>query len=292
MENLINFLMTPNEMLCNLLQIPLGTLDVLVTMLLFTTILNITCSKKQKLLYVVLASISFYLLKLLLPNSISLCLCLLLAALYIYFIFKISKLKTLFSVTFVALGTAICESIIILIISPFLETDMNTLYYIPLSRLLIQGSSYLLMYIIYKILRFTKFNFHFIESMPKKTKLLIIINSIAGILAITPNLIFINEYIKFLPKTFIIYTVSAMITFFFISLYTTFKSNELAITKQELENSELYNKTLNILYDNIRTFKHDFNNMVQIIGGYIASEDVVRIKSILLWNFRRLPKSK
>jgi len=236
----MNFLMTPNETLCNVLQMPLGILDIVVNMLLFTTILNIKCTNKQKLLYIALASISFYLLRLFIPSkSISTPLCLLLAGVYTFFTLKISKLKALLSVTIMALSIGICEPIIILIISPFLTTDMNTLYLIPLSRFLIQSSISLLIYIIYKIVHFTKFNFHIIESMPRKTKILIIINSIAGILAITPNLIFINEYMTFLPKPFIIYTFCAMITFFFISLYTTFKSNELAITKQELENSEL-----------------------------------------------------
>jgi two-component system sensor histidine kinase AgrC len=41
-----------------------------------------------------------------------------------------------------------------------------------------------------------------------------------------------------------------------------------------LEEEKLYNKTLTILYDNIRGFKHDFNNIVQAIGGYISTKNM------------------
>ena len=41
---------------------------------------------------------------------------------------------------------------------------------------------------------------------------------------------------------------------------------------------KLYNKTLSTLHDNIRGFKHDFNNIVQAIGGYISSDNMPALK--------------
>ena len=46
----------------------------------------------------------------------------------------------------------------------------------------------------------------------------------------------------------------------------------------KLEEAELYNKTLQILHDNIRAFKHDFWNIVQGIGGYIGKNDMEGLK--------------
>jgi len=50
------------------------------------------------------------------------------------------------------------------------------------------------------------------------------------------------------------------------------------MTQRDLEQSKLYNKTLTILHDNIRCFKHDFNNIIQAIGGYIHTNDIEGLK--------------
>ena len=61
----------------------------------------------------------------------------------------------------------------------------------------------------------------------------------------------------------------ALVLYFFISIYSLIRTSKLESTTKILEQEQLYNKTLTILYDNIRGFKHDFNNIVQAIGGYI-----------------------
>ena len=57
-----------------------------------------------------------------------------------------------------------------------------------------------------------------------------------------------------------------LLAYFFVSLHTLSKTYKLEIANQDIENLQLYNKTLGILHDNIRAFKHDFNNIVQAIG--------------------------
>ena len=44
--------------------------------------------------------------------------------------------------------------------------------------------------------------------------------------------------------------------------------------EEDLEQEKLYNKTLQILHDNIRAFKHDFANIVSGIGGYVDTNDM------------------
>ena len=49
--------------------------------------------------------------------------------------------------------------------------------------------------------------------------------------------------------------------------------------KQEiLDSLENYNNTLSYLYDNVKSFKHDFNNMIFIIGGFINTNDMDGLK--------------
>ena len=49
-------LTTPNEGLINILSIPLTFVELTVTMLLFTSILNLKISMKQKICYVIILS--------------------------------------------------------------------------------------------------------------------------------------------------------------------------------------------------------------------------------------------
>ena len=49
-------------------------------------------------------------------------------------------------------------------------------------------------------------------------------------------------------------------------MYSVSKTTQLQIAQQNLEEAQLYNKSLKILHDNVRAFKHDFSNIVQAIG--------------------------
>lgn len=53
----------------------------------------------------------------------------------------------------------------------------------------------------------------------------------------------------------------------------------LVTTTKKLESAEEYNKTLHILHDSVRGFKHDFDNIVTTIGGYINTNDMEGLKN-------------
>lgn len=46
------------------------------------------------------------------------------------------------------------------------------------------------------------------------------------------------------------------------------------VLRQNVEFQELYIKTLNEMVDSLRGFKHDYNNMLQVVGGYISVNDM------------------
>ncbi len=53
---------------------------------------------------------------------------------------------------------------------------------------------------------------------------------------------------------------------------------KLHVATRDLENAESYNNSLTFLYDNVKGFKHDFNNTINTIGGYIRSNDMEGLK--------------
>lgn len=278
MDTIIHFLTTPNETLCNFLIIPLMFIDTLVNMLLFTTILNIKVDKKQKLKYILAVFIIGSIIKILIPNKINYFICLLIIIFFVRKILKTSILKCIISCGIITIASGISEAIVIGTLRLFSSIDLTIAINIPIYRIFVNLGIYFIIYAFYKFILFFKININVIDNMPKKAQRMLILNAILGILIIIPYTLFINFYKNILPNIFLISFLISMILFFIISLYTTFKSTELAATKEELKNAELYNKTLNNLYDNIRTFKHDFNNMVQVIGGFILSQDLVGLK--------------
>ena len=57
---------------------------------------------------------------------------------------------------------------------------------------------------------------------------------------------------------------------------------KLTLTTRKLQSAEEYNNTLRILHDNVRGFKHDFDNIVTTIGGFIRTNDMEGLKQYYL----------
>lgn len=79
-------------------------------------------------------------------------------------------------------------------------------------------------------------------------------------------------------------TVRAWITAFILLMYlciffsNVYLSKKLQYAIENLQQEKLYNKSLMILHDEVRAFKHDFGNIMQAIGGYIDSKDMHGLK--------------
>ncbi len=120
---------------------------------------------------------------------------------------------------------------------------------------------------------YSKLQINFSDDISKKRNAGMLLNALITLFLISPNIVFFVLSSFDIPKSIIIFNVFALIIFFSLSTYNTYKSNELEIKKNDLEYQKLYNKTLNDLVDGLRTFKHDLSNILDSIGGYIALND-------------------
>ena len=82
------------------------------------------------------------------------------------------------------------------------------------------------------------------------------------------------NYVDILPFAYKSFNFICLFIYFALSFYTLTKILKLVTTTQKLESAEEYNKTLHILHDNVRGFKHDFDNIVTTIGGYVKTNDM------------------
>lgn len=230
-------------------------------------------SRKSKIIYVFLVAIVGSIIRIFVPDPYGSFLNILVVICCIKFIFKTTILKALLS-EFIMIALSIVLELFML---KFYQTVLNLPYdnvmTIPLYRALFTLSIYLCIYILYRIIRYFKFNIK-LENMTRKNRILFIINTLLGILAIATQIYLMAFYSDKMPIYITITSILSLLAYFVISFYSLLSTNKLDTTTRDLEEAQLYNKTLTILHDSIRGFKHDFHNIVQSIGGYADRGDL------------------
>ena len=81
-----------------------------------------------------------------------------------------------------------------------------------------------------------------------------------------------------MPTFITIINIISIFAYVVISFYTIFTVSKLESTYMNLEEAQLYNKTLQMLQDNTRAFRHDFSNIVQGMAGFIDKNDMEGLK--------------
>lgn len=264
---------TQNEIALSIIFFLLSFVETSVSMLLFTTIFDMKSSRKSKIIYVFLVAIVGSIIRIFVPDPYGSFLNILVVICCIKFIFKTTILKALLS-EFIMIALSIVLELFML---KFYQTVLNLPYdnvmTIPLYRALFTLSIYLCIYILYRIIRYFKFNIK-LENMTRKNRILFIINTLLGILAIATQIYLMAFYSDKMPIYITITSILSLLAYFVISFYSLLSTNKLDTTTSDLEEAQLYNKTLTILHDSIRGFKHDFHNIVQSIGGYADRGDL------------------
>lgn len=271
--NLVQFLMTPNDVLNKLILCILSFAESFFNFIFFTQILNISATKNQKYLYITLSTISCILANFIMPNPY-------LINIIVFFILVRFIFNETIKNTFVAListyiTTFISTYMVELFFRSIFKISMNDIIHIPIYYFLSFVLIYSIFYLIYFIMKKRR---NIIKMLNLSLNLTITINLILGIITIFIQSYIFSIYKDNFPSSLMIITVLSLLIYFSISMYSLIRTNKLEQTSQELETEKLYNKTLTLLHDNIRCFKHDFDNIVQAIGGYIALNDMDGLK--------------
>lgn len=271
-------LTTENEILTKIFASFLIFIELYVSMLLFTNILNISANKKQKVLYILVLSLIGILNLWIIPTPYNTFVNLIACPILVYFIYKTNILKSILAeiipyIIFVLLG-----SILLNICVTISKIPTDAFIKIPIAKLCCSLLMYLIAYLLYLFFIKHSINLSIIGIFKRNNKLTLTINVIIGIIAIAMQSYIANIYSHFIPITTTIISIAVLFIYFLFSMYSLIRTNKLEITTENLEEERLYNKTLTILYDNIRVFKHDFNNIVQSIGGYISTNNMDGLK--------------
>lgn len=245
---------------------------------LFTAILNTNIDKSKKNLYVLSLAVTSIITMLIIPGPYNIFINYIIMFILITKLLKFTPLKTLISMCFSIIVVALLS---MLILNPYLSIvgiTYEILLVTPIYRITYLVFLYTIIYCIYLALKFTKFNIDMLEDYDKKTKSTIILNFVFGLITMSIQLFITFYYINVLSLIFTFLSFITLFAYFSISLYSLTKVTKLTIATQRLESAEEYNKTLRILHDNVRCFKHDFDNIVTTIGGFIRTDDMEGLK--------------
>ena len=146
----------------------------------------------------------------------------------------------------------------------------NTLIFVLAFLLFFKTSILLIVYtclfIMYQFFKHFKVNISLFTHLNKKDYISILGTVILGFITVFLQLYITAFYNNILPHAIILLSICCLIAYFFVSIFNIIKTKQLEIANRDINNLQLYNNTLKIMYDNIRAFKHDFHNIMNGIG--------------------------
>ncbi len=285
LNNMIKSLTQENPELLKYLLIPSSFIENYIFMMLFLTFFNVKNSIKQKILYVILMSIISIITSSILSEPLNIFINYTCILLLIKLIFKLSILKSVISL---ALSISIFGLLNILLQNPYmsiLNISLDMLLNIPIYRLSFLMCLYLSLLIICIVLKKIKkvrFSLDFLDNLDKQTLIILYINLIVGFLTISIQLVINTFYIDIVPLIITFLNFILLISFFALSIYSFTRVIKLSNTKRNLESAKEYNKSLEILYDKLKGFQHDFNNIITTLDGFIENNDINGLKEYFI----------
>lgn len=278
-SNIWNLLTTENEFVTKLFTIPTIPIEVYLSFLIIVTILKIDFTKKQKYTYLFIFSLISVTTKFLIPSPYNIIVNYLLMFIAAKLIFKTNIVKAILctimpTIAFALIGCLILKPFILVFHLTYSKVEI-----IPFYRLLYLIFTYVLLYLLFIMFNKRYFKLDFIDDFSKSNKQIIFINLFFGFFILSIQAILTAYYVTIVPFALTFLNFIALFVYFFIVLFSLSKTMKLQITTRDLENAESYNTTLSYLYDNVKAFKHDFDNMIFIIGGYIENNDLNGLKT-------------
>ena len=267
-----------NEELFKFISIPLAYLDAYIGLIFFTTILNIKANTKNKILYVVIYGTISNLITFSIPTSYKIFINMAIWPILVFLILKATILKSILSEVMTLITTSILESLFASIYYFCFGITSQDILVVPFYRLTIAIFIYTFIYFFTILIKYFKLNIEIFDNLNKKTLILLILNTVLILLVLALQFYLIVFYNSIMPLYITIFNIIALLAYFGISIYSILKSSKLAITQRNLENANNTIQSLTILHDQVRSFKHDFDNIVNSIGGYVVNEDLEGLK--------------
>lgn len=274
LNRLGNLLIAENEMLTKIITAPMVFVEVWLSYQLYSVLLNLNFSKKKEFIYIFAMSSTSLISRFIIPAPLNIFFNYILLFIITKHFLSITSLRTILLIILPIIIFAIIGT---LTLNPYLkifDITAETMSTTPIYQFTYLCNTYILAFLMIKIIELKNIKFSIIENLSTSNKYIININLCFGIITIIIQAILTYYYVSILPIFITTLNLILLCSYFLISFYSLTRTMKLQIATLKLENAESYNKTLSFLYDNVKAFKHDFDNMVFTIGGFINTNDM------------------
>lgn len=282
LSNIWSVLTTENEIATKIICAPTVIIEDWLVFLLTVIILRINYTKKQGLIFIMTLSLVSLISEFFVPTPYNVILNYLGLFVLVRLLFNHNIIESILCVVTPTIIFALIGNLILNPLLKILNVDFEQLSIIPLYRLTYLLYSYCICIVFILMLKIIKptitFSIDLIKDLDSKSKKIIILNLILGLITIFIQILITYYYINTCSIIFTLLNFISLFAYVSISFYSLTKTMRLQITTQNLESAENYNTTLSYLYDNVKAFHHDFDNMLFIIGGFIDNNDMDGLK--------------
>ena len=250
-------------------------------LIMLLLVFDVKASNKQKLIYMVFTIFIGEFTADFVPSPFNIITNYAFTIILIKFVFNIGILK---SITSLIITSFVFGLLNILIQNPYLtilDVSLDTFINTPKYRipyLIILYTVFLVIILFLSKFRKIKLYLDLLDSLDTKTIVTLCLNLIMGFLTLCIQLIITTYYIDIVPIIITILSFLLLVSFLALSIYSFTRIIKLANTKRDLACAEEYNQSLEILYDKVKGYKHDFDNIVSALGGYIENDDMNGLK--------------
>ena len=266
-------LTTPNEELIKISFIFFSFTDILFSAYFFTTLLNIQTSKKKFAIYVLVHGLLATLITFIIPVSYTVFANMVIWPILVFFILKTTILKSILSEVITLVVTSILDFISANLFLALFQVTSEQIMTVPY-RYAVMFSIYIVLVLLTFAIKYFKINIPIIDNMDKKNKILLIVNALLIVIVLAMQFYLVRFYSNVMPAFITFISIIGLIAYFNVSVYSMISVSKLKTTERELEGAQLTIHSLTILHDTVRSFKHDFDNIVNGIGGYIRDKDM------------------
>lgn len=278
LNNIWVALSTPNEGLIKALSFPLQFIEAPLTLYLIIAVFNLQNSKKQNITYIgltiILSTLGLYTF----PSPYNIIINYITSFIVISIVLKTKTITTIIASILPSFLFTIIQSLLLNPYITILNITYEQLLSIAIYRIPLIFLIYTIVFLFAFIIKHKKIHLDLLENFDKKSKYLISLNLLFGLAYIIIEIIITMKFIDILPISYTFANFVMLFLYFSISLYSISKVTKLTIKTKQLESAEAYNETLRILHDSVRGFKHDFDNIVTTIGGFINTDDIDGLK--------------
>ena len=193
--------------------------------------------------------------------------------------YKFSFLKSVATMCIVYLLKVLVATLCLPIFKLIYRPDFNAANTTTIELLTAQGIGAVLFLIIALIIYLFKYKINIPDDFSKKSALTVVINVILSILLLYPNAVYLQNHMHHDSSPLLIYNSVSLVIIVVINTFNFIRFGKIELLKQNVEFQNLYIQTLNEMINSLRGFKHDYNNMLQVMHGYISANDMEGLKN-------------